>query len=225
MKQQTVPHQLSVSSTWPLDCLAFEDQRAFWTAAPCFTADEDGCMSIFKGVLTYQSLHCVRTENDWEEYLKSFLFLTGKLSLQLWLCNFCRWGRKSLKKDRWQACPLNFYREHCLLVRCFISAAIILLHLHPSLCCAAARPPCAVYHATVTSWLEAGGNFWFNSASGGLVRVYPQTPSTCSQVRRGCCRGEKNVRSLYRLNTHRCPYWAAVIQDSSTLIRVMRLIN
>lgn len=105
MKQRTVPHQLSASSTWPLDCLAFEDQRAFWTAAPCFTADEDGCMSIFKGVLTYQSLHCVRTENDWEEYLKSFLFLTGKLSLQLWLCNFCRWGRKSLKKDRWQACP------------------------------------------------------------------------------------------------------------------------
>lgn len=63
---------------------------------------------------------------------------------------------------------LNFYREHCLLVRCFISAAIILLHLHLSLSCAVARPPRAVYHATVTSWLEAGGNFWFNSASGGL---------------------------------------------------------
>lgn len=29
IKQQTVPHQLSASSTWPLDCLAFEDQRAF----------------------------------------------------------------------------------------------------------------------------------------------------------------------------------------------------
>lgn len=54
---------------------------------------------------------------------------------------------------------LNFYREHCLMVRCFISTAIILLHLHLSLSCAAAHPPRAVYHANVTSWLEAGGNF------------------------------------------------------------------
>lgn len=65
------------------------------------------------------------------------------------------------------------------------------MHLHLFLSYAAALPPCAVHHATVTSLLEAGGNFWFNSASGGLGVYTHRHEAPAVESRKDAAEGRK----------------------------------
>lgn len=73
----------------------------------------------------------------------------------------------------------------------------------------------------------SSGKFLIQHCLWWTESVFPQMLSTCNTVRM-LQWGEykkKKVHYLYLPNTHGCPYWAAVIQESSTLIRIMWLIN
>lgn len=71
--------------TQPLYYLAFEDQRAFWTVALCFMAEEDGCMSTFKGIFLVVSVSVNTTKNG--THLNPDIYWEREVS-ELWLCFF-----------------------------------------------------------------------------------------------------------------------------------------
>lgn len=65
-------------STKPLHCLAFEDQRAFWTVAPCFTAVRKVAWAPSKEFFSFFLFFfffinhrgvCVNTARNWREYI------------------------------------------------------------------------------------------------------------------------------------------------------------
>jgi len=97
-------------------------------------------------------------------------------------------------------------------------------HLEPILCCSFIPMMLFSCSNCCDNLAGAGGNFWFNTASGGmslyLQRCHKHLQYSTEQMLQW-----KNVHYLYLPNAHGRPYWAALIQESSTLIREMWLIN
>lgn len=148
-----------------------------------------------------------------DEYFNSF-FLRGKSPLSF---DYATFTGEVVNPAKIQAAPMSlcikaaslqdFYRKGCLLVRHFISSAIILTHLQLSLLCRSASTPyLSSCHCDIhSSWkLE---DIFDSTVPLVVWCVYVHKHrAPAVQVQKGCCRGEENVHSLYRLNTHRCPY-------------------
>lgn len=107
--------------TQPLYYHAFEDQRAFWTVALCFMAEEDGCMSTFKGIFLVVSVSVNATKHG--THLNPDIYWEGEGHFsELWLCFFFTWEKCSCtffflfgKRDHYSA-PSPLMILTCLCV-------------------------------------------------------------------------------------------------------------
>lgn len=132
------------------------------------------------------------------------------------------------------------YSAHCALMKRFDSRALILMHLRLSPLKKSMSwansvlqryPKMLLFFFSCSKHCDnlagAERNLWFNTASGGqsLYTHGYRAPAVQSRADAAVKKKKGKVHYLYLLNTHGCPYWAAVIQESSTLIRIMWLIN
>lgn len=144
-----------------------------------------------------------------------FKFLINKKwgNLQHQLCSLC-------------SCEeVSFFRKALIIMHLHLPPLKKRVHLDPILCCSVIPMMLFSCSNRCDNLAGAGWNFWFNTASGGLSLYIQRCYKHLQYCPEQMLQWKTCSLYLYLLNAHGCPYWAALIQESSTLIRVMWLIN